>query len=190
MPIATYGGASRVEGMGSNDRCEHQGGLLYGCGRSASDHAKAKSWATSSTSLLVRRAFKVFAPGGTVYSRDEVRPWRALTEGLRMGGSGPTTFVATVRSLPAAVCNGNLPEGSSEETTRKNLREVSTRSLFLRSQLLAAISLRPSSNPADVRNRRGRPSRPTALDLLARRQTMRPFTLRVHVCPDTWSLPA
>jgi len=63
--------------------------------------------------------FKVFAPGGTVYSATKFAV-RALTEGLRMELK-PDNIRCTVIS-PAAIAT-ELPEGSSEEATRKNLRE-------------------------------------------------------------------
>src|ERR1700751_4396825 len=63
--------------------------------------------------------FKVFAPGGAVYSATKFAV-RALTEGLRMEHKADN-IRSTVIS-PAAIAT-ELPEGSSEETTRKNLRE-------------------------------------------------------------------
>src|SRR5258706_4542736 len=63
--------------------------------------------------------FKVWAPGGTVYSATKFAV-RAVTEGLRMELK-PDNIRCTIIS-PGAVAT-ELPEGSSEEDTRKNLRE-------------------------------------------------------------------
>ena len=63
--------------------------------------------------------FKVFAPGGTVYSATKFAV-RALTEGLRMEHKADNIRCTMIS--PGAVAT-ELPEGSSEETTRKNLRE-------------------------------------------------------------------
>jgi NADP-dependent 3-hydroxy acid dehydrogenase YdfG len=63
--------------------------------------------------------FKVFAPGGTVYSATKFAV-RALTEGLRMEHRADNIRCTMIS--PAAIAT-ELPEGSSEEATRKNLRE-------------------------------------------------------------------
>ena len=62
---------------------------------------------------------KVFAPGGTVYSATKSAV-RALTEGLRMELHAHNIRCTMVS--PGAVAT-ELPESSSEEATRKNLRE-------------------------------------------------------------------
>jgi NADP-dependent 3-hydroxy acid dehydrogenase YdfG len=63
--------------------------------------------------------FKVWAPGGTVYSATKFAV-RALTEGLRMEHRADNIRCTIVS--PGAVAT-ELPESSSEEATRKNLRE-------------------------------------------------------------------
>src|SRR6476661_5616862 len=63
--------------------------------------------------------FKVFAPGGTVYSATKFAV-RALTEGLRMEHRADNIRCTIIS--PGTVAT-ELPESSSEEATRKNLRE-------------------------------------------------------------------
>jgi len=63
--------------------------------------------------------FKVFAPGGTVYSATKFAV-RAVTEGLRMEHKADNIRCTMIS--PGAVAT-ELPEGSSEEGTRKNLRD-------------------------------------------------------------------
>src|SRR5262249_39220085 len=63
--------------------------------------------------------FKVYAPGGTVYSATKFAV-RAITEGLRVE-LRPDNIRCTVIS-PGAVAT-ELPETSSEEATRRSLRE-------------------------------------------------------------------
>jgi NADP-dependent 3-hydroxy acid dehydrogenase YdfG len=62
---------------------------------------------------------KVFAPGGTVYCATKSAV-RALTEGLRMELHSENIRCTMIS--PGAVAT-ELPESSSEEATRKNLRE-------------------------------------------------------------------
>src|SRR5579862_6827326 len=63
--------------------------------------------------------FKVWAPGGTVYSATKFAV-RAITEGLRMEHKADNIRCTMIS--PGAVAT-ELPESSSEEATRKNLRE-------------------------------------------------------------------
>ena len=62
---------------------------------------------------------KVFAPGGTVYCATKSAV-RALTEGLRLELHSQNIRCTMIS--PGAVAS-ELPESSSEEATRKNLRE-------------------------------------------------------------------
>src|SRR5437870_4433957 len=102
--------------MGPDDRCEPQGPLVRG-GRGAADHAKAK--AGSHHQHGFRFGIKVFAPGATVY-RATKSAVRALTEGLRVELHSENIRCTMIS--PGAVAT-ELPESSSEEATRKNLRE-------------------------------------------------------------------
>jgi NADP-dependent 3-hydroxy acid dehydrogenase YdfG len=63
--------------------------------------------------------FKVWAPGGTVYSATKFAV-RAITEGLRM--EHKTDNIRCTIISPGAIAT-ELPEGSSEQDTRRNLRE-------------------------------------------------------------------
>jgi NADP-dependent 3-hydroxy acid dehydrogenase YdfG len=63
--------------------------------------------------------FKVFAPGGVVYSATKFAV-RAVTEGLRMEHKADNIRCTMIS--PGAVAT-EAPEGSSDEATRKNLRE-------------------------------------------------------------------
>src|ERR1700752_825595 len=76
--------------------------------------------------------FKVFAPGGTVYSATKFAV-RALTEG-RAWSSRPTTFVAP-SSLPPRLLRSCLKAARRKPPER--ICASSTRSLFRRNQLLA-----------------------------------------------------
>src|SRR6201994_772538 len=92
-------------------------GLLYGVAAVLPIMQKQKQGHIINISSV--GGFKVFAPGGTVYSATKFAV-RAITEGLRMELKADN-IRSTVIS-PAAIAT-ELPEGSSEEATRKNLRE-------------------------------------------------------------------
>src|SRR5258705_6755620 len=102
--------------------------------------------------------FKVFAPGGTVYSATKFAV-RALTEGLRMELKADNIRCTVIS--PAAVAT-ELPEGSSEETTRKNLREFYK--IGIPSESIARAIAYAIDQPADVEIGDA-VIRPTALDV-------------------------
>jgi NADP-dependent 3-hydroxy acid dehydrogenase YdfG len=64
--------------------------------------------------------FKVFAPGGTVYSATKFAV-RAVTEGLRIELKADN--IRSTMISPGVVAT-ELPESSSEEASRRNLREL------------------------------------------------------------------
>jgi NADP-dependent 3-hydroxy acid dehydrogenase YdfG len=101
--------------------------------------------------------FKVFAPRGTVYSATKFAV-RALTEGLRMELKADNIRCTVIS--PAAVAT-ELPEGSSEETTRKNLREFYK--IAIPAESIARAIAYAIEQPADVEIGEA-VIRPTALD--------------------------
>ena len=101
--------------------------------------------------------FKVFAPGGTVYSATKFAV-RALTEGLRMELKADNIRCTTIS--PAAIAT-ELPEGSSEEPTRKNLREFFK--IAIPAESIARAIAYAIEQPADV-DINEVVIRPTALD--------------------------
>jgi NADP-dependent 3-hydroxy acid dehydrogenase YdfG len=101
--------------------------------------------------------FKVFAPGGTVYSATKFAV-RALTEGLRMELKADNIRCTVIS--PAAVAT-ELPEGSSEEIIRKNLREFYK--IAIPAESVARAIAYAIEQPADVEIGEA-VIRPTALD--------------------------
>jgi NADP-dependent 3-hydroxy acid dehydrogenase YdfG len=91
-------------------------GLLYGVAAVLPIMQKQKLGHIINISSVA--GFKVFAPGGTVYSATKFAV-RALTEGLRMEHKADNIRCTMIS--PGAIAT-ELPEGSSEEATRKNLR--------------------------------------------------------------------
>jgi len=92
-------------------------GLLYGVAAVLPIMQKQKQGHIINMSSV--GGFKVWAPGGTVYSATKFAV-RAITEGLRMEHKADNIRCTIIS--PGAVAT-ELPEGSSEEDTRKNLRE-------------------------------------------------------------------
>jgi len=92
-------------------------GLLYGVAAVLPIMQKQKQGHIINIASVA--GFKVFAPGGTVYSATKFAV-RAVTEGLRMEHRADNIRCTMIS--PGAVAT-ELPESSSEEATRKNLRE-------------------------------------------------------------------
>src|ERR1700755_187923 len=92
-------------------------GLLYGVAAALPHMQKQKSGHIINITSVF--GIKVFAPGGTVYCATK-SAGRALTEGLRMELHSQNIRCTIIS--PGAVAT-ELPESSSEEGTRKNLRE-------------------------------------------------------------------
>ena len=88
--------------------------------------------------------FKVFAPGGTVYSATKFAV-RALTEGLRLEHRADNIRCTMIS--PGAVAT-ELPESSSEEVTRKNLREFYK--MAIPADSIARAIVYAIEQPADV----------------------------------------
>src|SRR6266481_162690 len=91
-------------------------GLLYGVAAALPHMQKQKSGHIIITSVF---GIKVFAPGGTVYCATKAAG-RALTEGLRMELHSQNIRCTMIS--PGAIAT-ELAESSSDEGTRKNLRE-------------------------------------------------------------------
>src|SRR5882724_2602151 len=92
-------------------------GVLYGVAAVLPQMQKQKSGHIINVASVI--GIKVFAPGGVVYGATKSAV-RVLTEGLRMelhSQNIPCTMIS-----PGAVAT-DLPNSSSEEETRKNLRE-------------------------------------------------------------------
>src|SRR3984885_5911119 len=94
-------------------------GLLYGVAAALPHMQKQKSGHIININITSVFGIKVFAPGGTVYCATKAAG-RALTEGLRMELHSQNIRCTMIS--PGAVAT-ELPESSSEEATRKNLRE-------------------------------------------------------------------
>jgi NADP-dependent 3-hydroxy acid dehydrogenase YdfG len=89
---------------------------------------------------------KVFAPGGTVYCATKSAV-RALTEGLRMELHSKNIRCTMIS--PGAVAT-ELPEGSSDEATRKNLREFYKTTMAIPAESIANAIAYAIEQPADV----------------------------------------
>jgi NADP-dependent 3-hydroxy acid dehydrogenase YdfG len=89
---------------------------------------------------------KVFAPGGTVYCATKSAV-RALTEGLRMELHSKNIRCTMIS--PGAVAT-ELPEGSSDEATRKNLREFYKTTMAIPANSIASAIAYAIEQPADV----------------------------------------
>ena len=92
-------------------------GVLYGVAAALPQMQKQKSGHIINIASVI--GIKVFAPGGVVYGATKAAV-RELTEGLRMELHSQNIRCTIIS--PGAVAT-ELPESSSEEATRKNLRE-------------------------------------------------------------------
>jgi NADP-dependent 3-hydroxy acid dehydrogenase YdfG len=92
-------------------------GLLYGVAAVLPNMQKQKSGHIINMASIA--GFKVFAPGGTVYSATKFAV-RAVTEGLRQELKADNIRCTIIS--PGAIAT-ELPESSSEEATRKSLHE-------------------------------------------------------------------
>ncbi len=92
-------------------------GVLYGVAAVLPQMQKQKSGHIINLASVF--GIKVFAPGGTVYSATKFAV-RALTEGLRVELHSENIRCTMIS--PGAVAT-EIPESSSEEATRENLRE-------------------------------------------------------------------
>jgi NADP-dependent 3-hydroxy acid dehydrogenase YdfG len=92
-------------------------GVLYGVAAALPQMQKQKNGHIINLASVF--GIKVFAPGATVYCATKSAV-RALTEGLRMELHSENIRCTMIS--PGAVAT-ELPESSSEEATRKNLRE-------------------------------------------------------------------
>ena len=92
-------------------------GVLYGVAAALPQMEKQKSGHIINMASVF--GIKVFAPGATVYCATKAAV-RALTEGLRI--ELHSRNIRCTMISPGAVTT-ELPEGSSDEATRKNLRE-------------------------------------------------------------------
>jgi NADP-dependent 3-hydroxy acid dehydrogenase YdfG len=92
-------------------------GLLYGVAAALPHMQKQKGGHIINIASVFR--IKVFAPGGTVYCATKAAV-RALTEGLRMELHSQNIRCTMIS--PGAIAT-ELAESSSDEATRKNLRE-------------------------------------------------------------------
>jgi NADP-dependent 3-hydroxy acid dehydrogenase YdfG len=92
-------------------------GVLYGVAAALPHMQKQKSGHIINIASVI--GIKAFAPGGTVYGATKAAV-RMLTEGLRMELHSQNIRCTIIS--PGAVAT-ELPESSSEEATRQNLRE-------------------------------------------------------------------
>jgi NADP-dependent 3-hydroxy acid dehydrogenase YdfG len=117
-------------------------GLLYGVAAALPHMQKQKSGHIINMASVF--GIKMFAPGGTVYCATKAAV-RALTEGLRMELHSQNIRCTMIS--PGAIAT-ELSESSSDEATRKNLRE------FMKMAIPASVIARAIAyaieQPADV----------------------------------------
>src|SRR5256714_804373 len=106
---------------------------------------RSKRAVTSLTSLPFSGS-KCSPPGGTVYCATKAAG-RALTEGLRIELHSQNIRCTMIS--PGAVAT-ELPEGSSEDATRKNLREFYKTTKAISANSIANAIAYAIEQPADV----------------------------------------
>ena len=117
-------------------------GILYGVAAALPQMQKQESGHIINLASVF--GIKVFAPGGTVYCATKAAV-RALTEGLRLELHSQNIRCTMIS--PGAVAS-ELPEGSSEEATRKNLREFMK--MAIPADAIARAIAYAIEQPADV----------------------------------------
>src|SRR5712692_7113930 len=117
-------------------------GVLYGVAAVLPQMQKQKSGHIINIASVI--GIKVFAPGGVVYGATKSAV-RVLTEGLRMELHSQSIRCTMIS--PGAVAT-ELPEGSSEEATRKNLREFYK--IAIPANSIASAIAYAIEQPADV----------------------------------------
>src|SRR5437660_9183903 len=119
-------------------------GVLYGVAAALPQMQKQKSGHIINVASVF--GIKVFAPGGTVYSATKSAV-RALTEGLRVELHSENIRCTMIS--PGAVAT-ELPEASSDEATRKNLREFYKSVVAIPAESVAKAIAYAIEQPADV----------------------------------------
>ena len=119
-------------------------GLLYGVRAALPQMLKQKSGHIINLASVF--GIKVFAPGGTVYCATKSAV-RALTEGLRMELHSKNVRCTMIS--PGAVAT-ELPEASSDEATRQNLREFYKSVMAIPAESIAKAIAYAIEQPADV----------------------------------------
>ena len=119
-------------------------GLLYGVAAVLPQMLKQKSGHILNLASVF--GIKVFAPGGTVYCATKSAV-RALTEGLRIELHSKNIRCTMIS--PGAVAT-ELPEASSDEATRKNLREFYKSVVAIPAESVAKAIAYAIEQPADV----------------------------------------
>jgi Short-chain alcohol dehydrogenase of unknown specificity len=119
-------------------------GLLYGVAAALPIMLKQKQGHIINLASVF--GIKVFAPGGTVYCATKAAV-RALTEGLRMELHSQNIRCTMIS--PGAVAT-ELPESSSEQGTRKNLREFYKTTMAIPADSIARAIAYAIEQPANV----------------------------------------
>src|SRR5882724_8002278 len=119
-------------------------GILYGVAAALPQMQKQKSGHIINVASVF--GIKVFAPGGTVYCATKSAV-RTLTEGLRIELHSKNIRCTMIS--PGAVAT-ELPEASSDEATRKNLREFYKSVVAIPAESVAKAIVYAIEQPGDV----------------------------------------